>query len=162
MSDSVFKLKKVLTSLPSITQFIVVAAFVAILIGCAYYIYKTYIAPQSDRSLYEGYASGMNLRNEGGDPDMVTLYMFSVDWCPHCKHARPIWDEFVKENSNKQFNGKNVNFVLIDCDTDSATADKYNVTGYPTIKLDKGGMEVIEFSSKPSNETLSAFLQQSV
>ena len=161
MSDQVFKLKKVLASLPSITQFIVVAAFVAILIGCAYYIYKTYIAPQSDRSLYEGYASGMELRNDGGDPDMVTLYMFSVEWCPHCKHARPIWDEFVKGNANNQFNGKNVNFVLIDCDKDSATADKYGVTGYPTIKLDKGS-EVIEFSSKPSNETLLAFLQQSV
>lgn len=161
MSDPVFKLKKVLNSLPTITQFIVVAAFVAILIGCAYYIYKTYISPQSDRSLYEGYASGMEMRNEGGEPDMATLYHFGVDWCPHCKKARPIWDEFVKENSNKSFNGVTVNYVYIDCDTDSATADKYGVTGYPTIKLDKGS-EVIEFNSKPSGDTLLAFLQQSL
>ena len=161
MSDQVFKLKKVLASLPTITQFIVVAAFVAILIGCAYYIYKTYIAPQSDRSLYEGYASGMKLRNDGGDPDMVTLYLFAVDWCPHCTQFTPTWDEFVKENSGTAFNGKNVNFVRVDCDKDSAMADKYGVTGYPTLKLDKGS-EVIEFSSKPSKETLLAFLQQSV
>jgi thiol-disulfide isomerase/thioredoxin len=161
VSGQVFKLKKILTSLPTITQFIVVAAFVAILIGCAYYIYKTYIAPQSDRSSYEGFASGMNLRNESSDPDMVTLYMFAVEWCPHCKHAKPIWDEFVKENSSKMFNGKNVNFVLVDCDKDSALADKYGVSGYPTIKLDKGS-EVIEYSSKPSSDTLLAFLQNSV
>lgn len=161
MSDPVFKLKKVLNSLPTITQFIVVAAFVAILIGCAYYIYKTYIAPQSDRSLYEGYASGMEMRNEGGEPDMATVYLFAVEWCPHCVKIVPVWDAFVKENSNKSFNGRTVNFVHIDCDKDSATADKYGVTGYPTIKLDKGS-EVIEFNSKPSSETLLAFLQQSV
>lgn len=161
VSGQIFKLKKVLTSLPTVTQFIVVAAFVAILIGCAYYIYKTYIAPQSDRSLYEGYASGMNLRNEGGDPDNVTLYMFGVDWCPHCKHAKPIWDSFVKEYSNKLFNGKTVNFVHVDCDKDSALADKYSVSGYPTIKLDKGN-DVIEYSSKPSHDTLLDFLQKSV
>ena len=161
MSDHVFKLKKVLSSLPTVTQFIVIGAFVAILIGCAYYIYKTYIAPQSDRSVYEGYASGMNLRNEGGDPDMATLYFFGVDWCPHCKHAKPIWDEFVKENSNKTFNGKSVNFVHVDCDKDSALADKYGVSGYPTIKLDKGS-EVIEYSSKPDKDTLLAFLNNSL
>jgi thiol-disulfide isomerase/thioredoxin len=161
VSGQVFKLKKILTSLPTITQFIVIAAFVAILIGCAYYIYKTYIAPQSDRSPYEGFASGMELRNESSDPDMVTLYMFAVEWCPHCKHAKPIWDEFVKDNSSKMFNGKNVNFVLVDCDKDSALADKYGVSGYPTIKLDKGS-EVIEYNSKPSSDTLLAFLQNSV
>jgi hypothetical protein len=59
------------------------------------------------------------------------------------------------------FNGKNVNFVLVDCDKDSALADKYGVSGYPTIKLDKGS-EVIEYSSKPSSDTLLAFLQKSV
>lgn len=161
MSEQVFKLKKILTSLPTITQFIVVAAFVAILIGCAYYIYKTYIAPQSDRSFYEGYASGMNLRKEGGQPDMVTLYMFSVEWCPHCKDAKPIWDDFVKEHTDKSFNGKTVNFVRVDCDKDSALADKYGVSGYPTIKLDKGD-SVIEYKSKPSNDTLLSFLQSSL
>ena len=161
MADSVFRFKKVINSLPTITRYILIASFAAILIACAYYIYKTYIAPQSDRSPYEGFASGMNLRNESSDPDMVTLYMFSVEWCPHCKHAKPIWDDFVKENSSKMFNGKNVNFVLVDCDKDSALADKYGVSGYPTIKLDKGS-EVIEYSSKPSSDTLLAFLQKSV
>ena len=161
MSDQVFKLKKILTSLPTITQFVVVAAFVAILIGCAYYIYKTYIAPQSDRSFYEGYASGMNLRREGGEPDMASLYFFGVDWCPHCKDAKPVWEEFVKENTSKSFKGKTVNFVNVDCDKDSALADKYGVSGYPTIKLDKGD-SVIEYKSKPSKDTLLSFLQSSL
>ena len=161
MADSVFRLKKVLTSLPTITRFIVVAAFVAVLIGCAYYIYKTYIAPQTDRSLYEGYATGMDMRGEGENPDMATLYFFGVDWCPHCKHAKPIWDDFVKQNSSNTFNGKSINFVHVDCDKDSTLADKYQVSGYPTIKLDKGS-EVIEYKSKPSADTLLDFLQKSL
>ena len=61
MADSVFKFKKVINSLPTITRYILIASFAAILIACAYYIYKTYISPQSDSSLLEGYASGMNI-----------------------------------------------------------------------------------------------------
>jgi thiol-disulfide isomerase/thioredoxin len=92
---------------------------------------------------------------------VATIFFFNVDWCPHCKSAMPIWDAFVKEYSNKSFDGVTVNFVYIDCDKDSAAADKYGVTGYPTIKLDTGS-EIIEFNSKPSSDTLLAFLQQSL
>ena len=161
MNDSVFKFKKVMSSLPAITRYILIASFAAILIGCAYYIYKLYIAPQSDRSMIEGYANGMNLRNEHPDQEMVTLYFFGVEWCPHCKHAKPEWDSFVEENKNKTFNGKKVNFVSVDCDKDSSLADKYDVSGYPTIKLDKGS-DIIEFKSKPEKSALEEFLKKSL
>jgi hypothetical protein len=35
--------------------------------------------------------------------------------------------------------------------------NKYNVEGYPTIKLIKDG-QVIEYDAKPSKETLTKFL----
>ncbi len=161
MLESTFSVKKIVNSLPTVTKSIVIASFVAILIGCAYYIYKTYISPQSDKSSYEGYANGMDMRSEGQDADMATLYFFGVDWCPHCINAKPEWDELVKENENKTFNGKKVNFAKVDCDKDSALADKYQVSGYPTIKLDTGS-NVIEFKSKPEKNTLLQFLNSSV
>jgi thiol-disulfide isomerase/thioredoxin len=161
MSDSVFKFKKVINSLPSVTRYILIASFAIILIACAYYIYKTYIVPQSDRSLLEGYASGMNIRNEHPNEEVVTLYFFGVEWCPHCKHAKPEWDAFVKENESKSFNGKKVNFVSVDCDKETDLADKYDVSGYPTIKLDTGS-DVIEFKSKPEKDTLTQFLNSSL
>ena len=161
MSDSVFKFKKVINSLPTVTRYILIASFAAILIGCAYYIYKTYIVPQSDSSLLEGYASGMNIRSQHPNEEVVTLYFFGVEWCPHCKHAKPEWDAFVKENEGKSFNGKKVNFVNVDCDKDSALADKYDVSGYPTIKLDTGS-DVIEFKSKPEKDALTKFLTSSL
>jgi thiol-disulfide isomerase/thioredoxin len=161
MSESVFKLKKVINSLPTVTRYILIASFAAILIACAYYIYKIYIAPQSDRSLLEGYATGMDMRNEHPNGEMVTLYFFGVEWCPHCKHAKPEWDAFVKENEGKTFNGKKVNFVSVDCDKESSLADKYDVSGYPTVKLDTGS-DVIEFKSKPEKDTLNQFLHSSL
>lgn len=161
MADSVLKLKKVVASLPSVTRYILIASFAAILIGCAYYIYKTYISPQSDRSMIEGYASGMDIRNNHPNEEVVTLYFFGVEWCPHCKHAKPEWESFVKDNENKTFNGKKVNFVMVDCDKDSALADKYDVSGYPTIKLDTGA-DVIEFKSKPEKDALTQFLNNSL
>ena len=92
---------------------------------------------------------------------MASLYFFGVDWCPHCKDAKPIWDDFVKEHTDKSFNGKTVNFVHVDCDKDSALADKYGVSGYPTIKLDMGD-SVVEYKSKPHRDTLLSFLQSSL
>jgi protein disulfide-isomerase A4 len=103
----------------------------------------------------------MNIRNENPNQEVVTLYFFGVEWCPHCKHAKPEWDEFVKENESKTFNGKKVNFVHVDCDKDSALADKYDVSGYPTIKLDTGS-DVIEFKSKPEKDSLTQFLNSSL
>ena len=158
MAGSDFSLKSFFKNLPSITRTVLVILFAALLIGSAYYIYKKYVLKQSDRSLYEGYANGMNMRRENPNKDnMVTLYFFGTSWCPHCISAKPEWSEFVEENKDKEFNGKRVNFVDVDCDKESALADKYEVSGYPTIKLDKGS-EIIEFKSKPTKATLLEFL----
>lgn len=158
MAGSDFTLKTFFKTLPSITRNVLIAIFAAILIGCAYYIYKKYILKQSDRSLYEGYANGMDIRRDNPDGgDMITLYFFGTSWCPHCIEAQPEWLEFVDENKDKMFKGKRVNFVHVDCDKEASLADKYEVTGYPTIKLDKGN-EIIEFKSKPSKVKLVEFL----
>jgi len=158
MAGSDLSIKSFFKNLPSITRNILIIVFAVLLIGCAYYIYKKYVLKQSDRSLYEGYANGMNMRRENPNNDnMATLYFFGTSWCPHCISAKPEWAEFVKENKDKEFNGKRINFVDVDCDKESALADKYEVSGYPTIKLDKGS-EIIEFKSKPTKETLLEFM----
>ena len=162
MTASEFSLKSFFKNLPSITRNILIVVFAAILIASAYYIYKKYVLRQSDRSFFEGYANGMNMRRENPNKDdMVTLYFFGTSWCPHCISAKPEWDEFVKENKDKVFNGKRANFVNVDCDKESALADKYEVSGYPTIKLDKGS-EIIEFKSKPTKATLLEFMNSSI
>ena len=86
---------------------------------------------------------------------------FYTDWCPHCKTAKPIWNDLKSEYQDKTINGYKVIFTDINCSEETAEVDKmmnqYNVEGYPTIKLLKDG-QVIDFDSKPTKKTLTQFL----
>ena len=61
----------------------------------------------------------------------------------------------------KNINGYHIKFTEIDCSSETAEVDqmmnKYNVEGYPTIKLLKDG-QIIEYDAKPSKDTLVQFL----
>ena len=89
------------------------------------------------------------------------LLFFYADWCPHCKVAKPIWNDLKAEYENKTINGYRILFTEINCSEETAEVDKmmnqYNVEGYPTIKLLKDG-QVIEYDAKPSKDTLTQFL----
>jgi thiol-disulfide isomerase/thioredoxin len=87
--------------------------------------------------------------------------LFYVDWCPHCKTAKPAWEELKSKYQNKTINGYNVLFKEINCTNETAEIEKlinkFNIEGYPTIKLLKDG-QVIEFDAKPTKDTLNQFL----
>jgi len=89
------------------------------------------------------------------------LMFFYADWCPHCKTAKPIWNDLKSEYENKTINGYKVIFTEVDCSEETTEVEKlmnqYSVEGYPTIKLIKDG-QVIEYDAKPSKETLAKFL----
>jgi hypothetical protein len=54
-------------------------------------------------------------------------------------------------------NGASLHFIEVDCDKDVATSDKFNVKGFPTIKLMKGN-QIIEYDAKPSVVNLIEFV----
>lgn len=89
------------------------------------------------------------------------LMLFHVDWCPHCKTAKPEWDQVKAEYQNKEINGYKVIFTDINCTNETPEIQKlidtYKIEGYPTIKLIKDG-QVIDFDAKPTKDTLSKFL----
>lgn len=95
-----------------------------------------------------------------GDKTAELLFFFA-EWCPHCKVAKPIWNELSEEYDNKAINGYKVTFTTVDCTQESAEVEKlmnqYSVEGYPTIKLLKDG-QIVEYDAKPSKETLIKFL----
>jgi thiol-disulfide isomerase/thioredoxin len=132
----------------------VLIIFLAILlIIVIYYIYTKYFSKGFGRTIE-------NMENQSGDKT-AELMLFHVDWCPHCKTAKPEWDQVKAEYQNKSINGYNVMFNEINC-TDE-TPDKlkmietYKIEGYPTIKLVKDN-QVIDFDAKPTKDTLTKFL----
>ena len=90
-----------------------------------------------------------------------TFTLYYADWCPHCKTAKPIWNDLKTQYQNKTINGYQVLFTEINCTTENAETEqmmnKYNIEGFPTIKLIKDG-QIIEYDAKPTKDTLNEFL----
>ena len=130
-------------------------------------VYYQYIKPALNPSYT---ANREKMPGEGGDEDgngggggskTAELMFFYVDWCPHCKTAKPDWEELKSEYENKTINGYHVKFTEINCTEESDEIEKlinkYSIEGYPTIKLLKDG-QIIEYDAKPSKDTLIQFL----
>jgi thiol-disulfide isomerase/thioredoxin len=124
----------------------------------ALFIYLYYIAPQFKTKYHP---NSEQVPRELNHENTVELLFFFADWCPHCKTAKPIWNDLKTEYQNKTINGYKIIFTEINCSEETLEVDKmmnkYNIEGYPTIKLLKDG-QVIEYDAKPSNETLRQFL----
>ena len=134
-----------------------IVAFILFLFiaGCYYYYYilpdvQAKYSPNNEQTA-----------NDSGSNGTAELLFFYTNWCPHCKTAKPVWNELKTEYENKTINGYKIIFTEVDCSEETTEVDKmmnqYNVEGYPTIKLLKDG-EVIEYDAKPSRETLVQFL----
>ena len=135
--------------------FIVALLLFAVLAGCYYYYYlvpdmKAKYKPNNEKNTSDNVSNGT-----------AELLFFFANWCPHCKTAKPIWNDLKTEYENKTINGYKIIFTEVDCSEETTEVDKmmnqYSVEGYPTIKLLKDG-EVIEYDAKPSRETLVQFL----
>ena len=73
----------------------------------------------------------------------------------------PLFHPFKSQIGDKKINGVALNFIEVDCDKDTATSDKYNVKGFPTIKLVRGN-QIIEYDAKPSTVNLLEFVNSSL
>tara|TARA_B110001450_G_scaffold233285_1_gene236484 strand:+ start:7752 stop:8258 length:507 start_codon:yes stop_codon:yes gene_type:complete len=118
-------------------------------------LYKNY-TPNKE---YVGYSKDGTIN--GTIDGTADVYFFYTDWCPHCKSAKPIWNQLKEEYKDKLVNQVTMNFIEIDCENDTATADKFKVEGYPTIKLVYKN-KIIEYDAKPELNTLNEFLTQSI
>ena len=78
-----------------------------------------------------------NFNREVTEQDNLTLVDFWATWCGPCRKLSPVIDELAKE-----FDGK-VKFVKIKADENIQTAQKYSISGVPSLLLFKNG-EVVE------------------
>ena len=135
------------------------SALIVILVLLLVYICKNYIAVRMGFNANREHGSnGENTKKE------ANLIFFYADWCPHCKVAKPEWDKLKSENEGKQIGEYDVVYTEYNCvdptsDVESLMS-KYDVKGYPTVKLVKDGDDVIDFDAKPTSSTLNQFLNQ--
>jgi thiol-disulfide isomerase/thioredoxin len=95
----------------------------------------------------------------------ITVYFFTADWCPHCRNAKPVIDEFERDYNDKEIaTGKIIKVSRVDC-TDSevaAVAKQINdlgVTSFPTVKIKDSGGNTFEFDAKITKENLVGFVE---
>tara|TARA_B100001093_G_C26831869_1_gene1016524 strand:- start:1346 stop:1831 length:486 start_codon:yes stop_codon:yes gene_type:complete len=141
------------------TSIIILLFIICIFIALSIYYYKRIVQPKLnvkyiDNKEFES-NSNTNHPNEN-DKKTATLYYFYTTWCPHCKIANPELKSLKTETKGK-INNVNIIFKDIDCDHDAETADKFNVNGYPTIKLVYDN-KIYDYDAKPSKDTLMQFL----
>ena len=139
-------------------KIVLVIATIALLIAAIVFVYKNYLVPKMNPV----YAPNKEFVHEDEEDKEAELIIFTVDWCPYCKKAAPVWDKFKNEYDGKKINGYTLYFRTVNCtdETDVETKDllnKYNVEEYPTIKMIKDG-ETISYDAKPEFETLQQFL----
>jgi thiol-disulfide isomerase/thioredoxin len=98
--------------------------------------------------------------NSENDKKEAKVCFFYVDWCPHCKTALPEWNKFKDEMNGTHIKDYKIHCVEYNCTSESAEItkliNKYNIEGYPTIKLIKDN-EVYDFDAKPTYNYLKQF-----
>ena len=148
------------SNMSSTTITIIAVVILFGILAAFYYFY--YLAPQMNAQ----YKPNSEQVGTGSDDSKnAELLFFYADWCPHCKTAKPIWNDLKSEYQNKTINGYRVVFTEVNCSEETAEVDKmmnqYNIEGYPTLKLIKDG-QVIEYDAKPSKDTLIEFVNSAL
>jgi len=134
---------------------ILVIGFIISVAG--YWVYQKYVAPRMSPSYVankEFIQSGETIQGT----QEAEVILFYTTWCPACKKAKPIWNQVKEEMNGKELNGKEIIFREVDCDKEEALADKFNIEGYPTIKMVVSG-NVIEYDARPDVDTMIEFIQ---
>lgn len=158
-SDIFSRIKSALSNFNSTTFIIIGVVILFAIIAVLYYYY--YIIPKMNPKYQPNSELVQQSGNENRNGNTAELLFFYADWCPHCKTAKPIWNDLKSEYENKTINGYKVVFTEVNCSEETAEVEKmmnqYNIEGYPTIKLLKDG-QIIEYDAKPSKDTLTQFL----
>ena len=98
----------------------------------------------------------------------ITVTMYHVDWCPHCKKALPEWERFTTDYNGKNVNGYKIVCVDLDCTNNKDPQIKTIlekepvIDSFPTVRgimVGEGGKEIsIQYKSRISKDNLEKFV----
>lgn len=133
-------------------RYLLVLLMIVIFGVAGMYAFKWFAKPVLD-TMEANNVSNANFRDSE-----VQLYIFVANWCPHCTKAKPQWNSFVQSYNGKSVNGHTVQCTTVDCtDGTNPLIQKYQIQGYPTLIMMKGGQR-IDFDSKITEDNLIQFV----
>ena len=141
-------------------KFIIILVVIAIFIGVAFWVYTTYVAP----SINPDYVPNREF-TDGEGSNTADLFMFSVDWCPYSKAAKPVWKKLTEKYNGQEVNGTLLQVKEIDGDKQAQQLENFEskylngkkIDGYPSIYMVKDD-KVVEYEAKPKLDTLKEFI----
>ncbi|GES98401.1 protein disulfide-isomerase domain [Rhizophagus clarus] len=95
-------------------------------------------------------ASNFDLLTKTG----IWFIKFFAPWCTHCQRLAPTWEELGHELQYK------VNVGKVDCTVDSGLCQRFNVQGYPTLKLLQSPDDIIEYKGSRQLSSLRDFAEK--
>jgi thiol-disulfide isomerase/thioredoxin len=90
------------------------------------------------------------------------IMFFSADWCPHCKKAKPEWNDFTSEYDGKEVGFYKISCQSVDCtDGNNELIQEYSIDGYPTIILLKDNKR-IDYDARITHENMKQFVEDTL
>ena len=118
--------------------------------------YYMYISNQKSESFTNLQLSETDLKPAKNE---VVLGLFYADWCPHCRNFKPEWEKAQKAlNGTKVGNGLKAKLVSVNCEEYPDLAKKYEIQGYPTIKVIRADGSFEEFTDDRSLSGIKNYL----
>jgi thiol-disulfide isomerase/thioredoxin len=143
-----------------INYFVFAVIFIVVCV-ISYFVWKNYLSSKINYSGNREHNEGQEGEGQETPTKVANLMLFYVDWCPHCKTAKPEWNALKEEYDGKTINGYVVIFEEYNCTDENSDIEdlinKYKIEGYPTIKLIKDN-QVVEYDAKPTKATMEQFL----
>ena len=142
-------------------RIMIVVLFVVFVIA-GFYAFKQFYPSVTSTNKFKDVA---NITPTGKE---ITITMYHVDWCPHCKKALPGWKQFTDEYNGKNVNGSKIVCVDLDC-TDNKDPKIKNllekepvIDSFPTVRgvmVGNDGKEInIQYKSKITKDNLEKFV----
>ena len=129
-----------------------IVILVGILLGIAsYFMIRSFLKRKKDqerRNFIE------NSEHELYNKSEAELYLFSVDWCPHCKDTKLVWDKYTTSYESSKYE---ITFIEVDCDHRENLAKEFKIEEYPTIVMVKNGKKYY-YDANIKKETLDKFI----
>jgi len=94
-----------------------------------------------------------NFESEVMKSDKAVVVDFYADWCGPCRMISPIMENLSQKLGD-------VKFCKLNVDNAPSIAEKYDVSGIPTVILYKNGQVVNQFSGALPESAIEGFVNQ--